>query len=123
RTSSSTIRTCRSTRPRGPRTRACRPTCDSPGNEGRLGRPPTLSRAGAGAGAGGGGVGGVSVIALVLGAGLGTRFRPATLATPQPLLPLLGRPILFRLLDHLIEEGVERFVLNTHHPAHELACA
>lgn len=60
------------------------------------------------------------MIALVLAAGLGTRFRPATLTTPKPLLPLLGRPILFRLLDHLIEEGVERFVVNAHHLAERL---
>ena len=63
------------------------------------------------------------MIALVLAAGLGTRFRPATLTTPKPLLPLLERPILFRLFDHLIEEGVERFVVNTHHLADELARA
>ncbi|HKC25783.1 MAG TPA: sugar phosphate nucleotidyltransferase [Thermoanaerobaculia bacterium] len=60
------------------------------------------------------------MIALVLAAGLGTRFRPATLATPKPLLPLLGRPILFRLLDHLIAEGATRFVVNAHHLADEM---
>ena len=27
----------------------------------------------------------------------GTRFRPATLTTPKPLLPLAGRPILFHV--------------------------
>jgi NDP-sugar pyrophosphorylase family protein len=60
------------------------------------------------------------VIALVLAAGFGTRFRPATLATPKPLLPFLGRPILFHLLDHLIAEGVDEFVVNSHHLAGEL---
>lgn len=55
------------------------------------------------------------MIALVLAAGLGTRFRPATLTTPKPLLPFLHRPLLFHLLDHLVSEGVDRFVLNTHH--------
>lgn len=53
--------------------------------------------------------------ALVLAAGFGTRFRPQTLETPKPLLPFLGREILFRLFDHLIEQGVERFVVNCHH--------
>lgn len=53
--------------------------------------------------------------ALVLAAGFGTRFRPATLTTPKPLLPFLGKPILFHLLDHLVAEGVDRFVVNTHH--------
>jgi bifunctional UDP-N-acetylglucosamine pyrophosphorylase/glucosamine-1-phosphate N-acetyltransferase len=32
--------------------------------------------------------------AIILAAGLGTRLRPHTLATPKPLLPLQGRPIL-----------------------------
>jgi mannose-1-phosphate guanylyltransferase len=63
------------------------------------------------------------VIALVLAAGLGTRFRPATLTTPKPLLPLLGRPILFRLFDHLIAEGATRFVVNAHHLPVELRTA
>ena len=55
--------------------------------------------------------------ALILAAGFGTRFRPATLTTPKPLLPLAGRPILFRLFDHLLEEGADRFVVNAHHLA------
>lgn len=57
------------------------------------------------------------MIALILAAGLGTRFRPATLTTPKPLLPFLGRPILFQLLDGLLAQGVTGFVLNAHHLA------
>ena len=63
------------------------------------------------------------MIALVLGAGYGTRFRPATLTTPKPLLPFLGRPILHRLFDHLIGEGVDAFVVNSHHLAGVLEAA
>ncbi len=63
------------------------------------------------------------MIALVLAAGYGTRFRPATMTTPKPLLPFLGRPILFRLFDHLIGEGVEAFVVNSHHLAEVLEAA
>ena len=58
--------------------------------------------------------------ALVLAAGLGTRLRPLTEHTPKPLLPFQGKPILFHLFDHLIEEGVERLVVNTHHLAESL---
>src|SRR5271165_1756466 len=32
--------------------------------------------------------------AVIMAAGLGTRLRPHTLATPKPLLPVRGRPIL-----------------------------
>ncbi len=60
------------------------------------------------------------MIALVLCAGFGTRFRPATLTTPKPLLPFRGRPILFHLLDGLLAQGVTRFVLNAHHLADRL---
>lgn len=60
------------------------------------------------------------MIAFVLAAGLGTRFRPATLVTPKPLLHLGGRPVLFRLFDHLLSQGAERFVVNAHHLAGEL---
>ena len=63
------------------------------------------------------------MIALVLAAGFGTRFRPATLATPKPLLPLLGRPILFHVFDHLLGQGADRFVVNAHHLAPVLRAA
>lgn len=63
------------------------------------------------------------MIALVLAAGLGTRFRPATLTTPKPLLPLRGRPILFHVFDHLLGEGADRFVVNAHHLAPALRAA
>jgi NDP-sugar pyrophosphorylase family protein len=63
------------------------------------------------------------MIALVLAAGFGTRFRPATLATPKPLLPLRGRPILFHVFDHLLGEGADRFVVNAHHLAPALRAA
>src|ERR1035437_128857 len=60
------------------------------------------------------------MIAFVLAAGLGTRFRPETRATPKPLLLLAGRPILFNVFNHLLEQGAEAFVVNAHHLAEEL---
>ncbi len=53
--------------------------------------------------------------AFILGAGLGERLRPYTDRCPKPLLPLRGRPIITYALDHLLEIGVERFIINTHH--------
>jgi NDP-sugar pyrophosphorylase family protein len=63
------------------------------------------------------------MIAFVLAAGFGTRFRPATLTTPKPLLPLRGRPILFHVFDHLLGQGADRFVVNAHHLAAALHAA
>ncbi len=63
------------------------------------------------------------MIALVLAAGFGTRFRPATITTPKPLLPLAGRPILFHVFDHLLGQGADRFAVNVHHLAPALRAA
>jgi NDP-sugar pyrophosphorylase family protein len=53
--------------------------------------------------------------AFVLGAGLGTRLRPLTDERPKPLVPIFNKPLITFAFDHLIEAGVTRFVVNTHH--------
>lgn len=53
--------------------------------------------------------------AFILGAGLGTRLRPLTEHCPKPLLPLDGRPVITHAMDHLLQIGIERFIVNTHH--------
>ena len=53
--------------------------------------------------------------ALVLAAGLGTRLRPLTEEVPKPLLPVLGRTVVERTLDELVEVGCEAVALNLHH--------
>ena len=53
--------------------------------------------------------------AFILGAGLGTRLRPLTEHCPKPLLPLGGRPVITHAMDHLMQIGIERFIVNTHH--------
>lgn len=55
--------------------------------------------------------------AFVLGAGLGTRLRPLTDELAKPLMPIFQKPLITFALDHLISNGVERFVINTHHLA------
>jgi mannose-1-phosphate guanylyltransferase len=52
--------------------------------------------------------------AFVLGAGLGTRLRPLTNELPKPLIPIFQKPLITFALDHLLEAGVERFIINTH---------
>jgi MurNAc alpha-1-phosphate uridylyltransferase len=58
--------------------------------------------------------------AVILSAGLGTRMRPLTLATPKPLLPLGGQPILAHTLAQLNEAGVTRIIVNAHYLAEQI---
>jgi mannose-1-phosphate guanylyltransferase len=53
------------------------------------------------------------VKAVVLVGGEGTRLRPLTETTPKPLLPLVDRPILDHVLDHLVAHGVEEVVMSS----------
>ena len=53
--------------------------------------------------------------AIVLAAGLGTRLRPFTCATPKPLMPVWGETMLDRIVDMLRSWGVDDFAFNTHH--------
>jgi mannose-1-phosphate guanylyltransferase len=53
------------------------------------------------------------VKAVVLVGGEGTRLRPLTETVPKPLLPLVDRPILDHVLDHLVAHGVEEVVMSS----------
>ncbi|WP_159992907.1 nucleotidyltransferase family protein [Roseomonas sp. 18066] len=63
--------------------------------------------------------------AMVLAAGLGTRMRPLTEATPKPLLKLAGRSLLDHALDRIEAAGIGRVVVNAHWFAEQVeqACA
>jgi mannose-1-phosphate guanylyltransferase len=52
--------------------------------------------------------------AFVLGAGLGTRLRPLTEELPKPLVPIFQKPLITFAFDHVIENGCERLIVNTH---------
>ena len=52
--------------------------------------------------------------AFVLAAGVGKRLRPLTEDLPKPLIPIFQKPLITFALDHLINVGMERFVVNTH---------
>ncbi|MGJ8623105.1 MAG: UTP--glucose-1-phosphate uridylyltransferase [Yoonia sp.] len=47
-------------------------------------------------------------------AGLGTRFLPATKATPKELLPVLDTPLIQYAIDEAREAGIERMVFVSH---------
>lgn len=51
--------------------------------------------------------------AVVLVGGEGTRLRPLTETIPKPLIPLVDRPFLDHLLDHLAQHGVDEALLSS----------
>jgi len=53
--------------------------------------------------------------AMVLAAGLGERLKPLTWDRAKPTLPLLNRPSILHLLEHLAKSGVNRVAINLHH--------
>lgn len=50
--------------------------------------------------------------AVVLVGGEGTRLRPLTLSTPKQMLPIVGVPMIERVLAHLASHGVEEAILS-----------
>jgi len=55
------------------------------------------------------------VIPVVLAGGFGTRIRPLSANRPKPMLPVVNRPILERVLRHLAASGFAEAVLVTYH--------
>jgi len=54
--------------------------------------------------------------AMVLAAGLGERMKPLTWNRAKPVLPLLNRPSILHLLEHLVQNGVSQVAINHHRP-------
>jgi len=52
------------------------------------------------------------VQALVLVGGFGTRLRPLTLNTPKQMLPIVGKPMIEHVVEHLAAHGVTEVVLS-----------
>jgi mannose-1-phosphate guanylyltransferase len=50
--------------------------------------------------------------AVVLVGGEGTRLRPLTLSTPKQMLPIVGVPMIERVLAHLESHGVDEAILS-----------
>ena len=53
--------------------------------------------------------------AVVLAAGYGKRLKPFTGATPKPLMPVWGEPMIERIVGLLRSRGVDDIVVNAHH--------
>ena len=57
---------------------------------------------------------------MILAAGLGTRLRPLTDATPKALVEVAGVPMLERVARRLVEAGAQRLIVNVHHHAEQV---
>ena len=53
--------------------------------------------------------------ALILAAGRGERMRPLTDATPKPLLPAGGKPLIAWQVERLVAGGFDELVINHSH--------
>jgi mannose-1-phosphate guanylyltransferase len=51
--------------------------------------------------------------ALILAAGRGTRVRPLTDTLPKPLIPIVNKPVMEFLVDHLRHYGFDQIMVNT----------
>lgn len=50
--------------------------------------------------------------AMILAAGKGERLRPLTLATPKPLVPVSGKPLIIWHIERLARAGIKDIVIN-----------
>jgi mannose-1-phosphate guanylyltransferase len=50
--------------------------------------------------------------AMILAAGQGTRIRPLTKQTPKPMVPILGKPVMEYIIEHLARFGVKDIIIN-----------
>jgi len=53
--------------------------------------------------------------ALILSAGLGTRLQGIAAETPKPMMEIGGKPLLDLLIRKLLNLGIEKILINTHH--------
>lgn len=54
---------------------------------------------------------------MILAAGQGTRVRPLTKDLPKPMVPILGKPVMEYLIEHLVRYGITEIMVNVayHH--------
>ena len=57
---------------------------------------------------------------MILAAGFGKRMHPLTLKTPKPLLLLHKKTLLERSIELLIDNGINKIVINTHYLADQI---
>ena len=58
--------------------------------------------------------------AMIFAAGKGTRLKPITNTIPKALVKVNGIPMLQRVIQKLIQSGVDEIILNVHHFANHI---
>jgi len=58
--------------------------------------------------------------AIILAAGYGTRLRPLTDSLPKPLMPVLGRPLIWHIITRLLRCKADAIGINVHHMADQV---
>jgi len=51
--------------------------------------------------------------AIIAAAGLGTRFLPQTKAMPKEMLPIVDKPVIQIIVEHLVAAGIETIIIVT----------
>ena len=54
---------------------------------------------------------------FVLAGGFGSRLKAVVSDVPKPLAPVCGKPFLMHLIEHLVSQGADSFVLLLHYEA------
>ncbi len=57
---------------------------------------------------------------MILAAGQGTRVRPLTKDLPKPMIPILGKPVMEYLIEHLARYGITEIMVNVAHNHHKI---
>ena len=58
--------------------------------------------------------------ALILAAGRGTRVRPLTDTLPKPMIPIVNKPVMEFLVEHLRRFGINQIMVNTSYLAPQI---
>ena len=61
-------------------------------------------------------------LAVIMAGGLGTRMRPITEKTPKPMVEIAGRPMLERIVLHLVGHGIQTIYLAVNFKAEIIEC-
>ncbi len=57
---------------------------------------------------------------MILAAGKGTRVQPLTYEIPKPMIPIMGKPVMDYLVEHLVRYGVDQIMVNVSYLHHKI---